>query len=122
MTSSPQTVLIVDDEPSVRTIAKTILSGAGYAIAEAADPEAARVAVQSTPRPFDLILLDLTLTGQSGASLIPEFRTRTPGSRVLLVSGAGGEEAEGLGADGFLAKPFTRAALLGAVQRVLSGT
>jgi CheY-like chemotaxis protein len=118
--TAPRTVLIVDDEPSVRMIAKTILAGAGYAVAEAADAEAARAAVAGRPRPFDLIFLDLSLTGESGASLIPEVRAQMPGSRILLVSGSSAEDAEGL-ADAFLSKPFTRAALLEAVRRVLAG-
>jgi CheY-like chemotaxis protein len=119
--TSPRTILVIDDEPSVRMIAKAILSGAGYAVTEASDPVAARGAVADAPQPFDLIFLDLGLAGENGASLIPDFRARAPGSRILVVSGASAEDADGLAADAFVSKPFTRAALLEAVRRVLAG-
>ena len=118
--TSTRTILIVDDEPAVRMIAKAILSGGGYAVVEAGDPDAARAAVKSATQPFDLIFLDLTLPGHSGAILIPEFRAQSPASRILLVSGSSAEDATDLGADGFLSKPFTRVVLLEAVQRVLA--
>jgi CheY-like chemotaxis protein len=110
----------VDDEPSVRMIARAILAGAGYAVTEAAEPAAARAAVQSAAAPFDLIFLDLSLPGESGTVLIPEFRAQSPGSRILLVSGLNAEDVTGHGADAFLSKPFTRATLLDAVQRLLA--
>jgi CheY-like chemotaxis protein len=115
----PRSVLVVDDEPVVRMIARTMLSAAGYAVSEAADAAAARTAVQSARDPFDLIFLDLTLLGESGAALIPEFRTRSPASRILLVTGSSVEDASSFGADGFLSKPFTRATLIAAADRVL---
>jgi CheY-like chemotaxis protein len=120
-TPDPRTVLVVDDEPSVRMIARAILAGAGYAVTETAEPAAARAAVKSAAAPFDLIFLDLSLPGESGTALIPEFRAQSPGSRILLVSGMSSEDVAGHGADAFLSKPFTRATLLDAVRRVMAG-
>ena len=120
-TPPPRTVLVVDDEPTVRMIARAILGGAGYAVTETADPAAARAAVKSAAAPFDLIVLDLSLPGESGTALIPEFRAQSPGSRILLVSGLNAEDVTDHGADAFLSKPFTRATLLDAVQRVMAG-
>ena len=113
-----RTALVVDDEPTVRMLARTILSAAGFSVPEAADSKSARETVKNASRTFDLIFLDLSLLGESGAALIPEFRAQSPGSRILLVSGSGAESATRHAADGFLSKPFTRAALLNAVQAV----
>jgi DNA-binding response OmpR family regulator len=100
-------------------IARTMLSAAGYAVSEAADSAAARAAVGAAGGPFDLIVLDLGLMGESGAALIPELRAVSPASRILLVTGSSLEDASSLGADGFLSKPFTRATLLAAADRLL---
>ena len=110
-TPPPRTVLVVDDEPSVRMIARAILAGAGYAVTETADPAAARAAVKSAAAPFGLIVLDLSLPGESGTALIPEFRAQSPGSRILLVSGLDAEDVPDHGADAFLSKPFDLDAL-----------
>jgi CheY-like chemotaxis protein len=114
------TVLVVDDEPVVRMLVRMALSKAGVAVAEAADAAEAAAAVRAAVRPFDLILLDLSLPGVDGAALIPEFRRRAPGTRVLVVSGLLEDDGAGLGADGFLAKPFTRSTLVEAVWQVLA--
>jgi CheY-like chemotaxis protein len=117
---SVRTVLIVDDEPTIRMIARTALVGAGFTVTEVGDSSGALEAARKAVRPFDLILLDLTLPGGSGADLLPELRELCPGSRIMLVSGLLAEEAADLGADGFLGKPFTRATLLSAVQTTLA--
>lgn len=117
--AEPKTVLIVDDEPAIRMIARAALATAGFRATEAADAAAAEAAVSATPRPFDLILLDLTLPDEYGADLIPRFRARTPGTRILVVSGAHADDAAEMQADGFLNKPFNRAGLLAAVHALL---
>lgn len=114
-------VLIVDDEPAVRMVARAALAAGGYGTAEAADAEGARAAVRTATRPFDLILLDLTLPDANGADLIPEFRKLAPGTRILLVTGMHADDVADLHADGFLSKPFNRASLVAAVRRVLGG-
>lgn len=116
---APHTILLVDDESSILAIAQAALSAAGYQTTRAETAEEARRAVRSAPRPFDLIVLDLTLPGESGADLIPEFRKSTPGSRILIASGLHADDVAGLNADGFLSKPFTRGPLVAAVNRVL---
>src|SRR4051812_10704425 len=98
----PQAVLVVDDEPMIRMIARAALTGAGFAVSEAGDSAEAREAVRTAARPFALILLDLTLGGEAGADLIPEFRSASPGSKVLVFSGIGEADPTELGADGFL--------------------
>lgn len=114
-----QSLLIVDDEPVIRMIARTCLASAGFEISEAADEASAFEAIQKSTAPFDLILLDLTLGETRGADLIPRFRSQTPTTRILVISGLGAEDVEGIDADGFLGKPFTKKTLLQAVSQAL---
>jgi len=115
-----RSLLVIDDEPVIRTIARTCLSTAGFAVVEAGDEVGAYAAIQNAANPFDLILLDLTLGETRGADLIPNFRRQSPTTRILVFSGLGAEEVEGLDADGFLGKPFTKASLLVAVSQALT--
>ena len=78
-------------------------------IVEAGDSECAVEAIQKAAKPFDLILLDLTLGETNGVELIPQFRQKSPSTPILVISGLDVEEAEGTGANGFLGKPFTKA-------------
>lgn len=112
-------VLIVDDEPVIRHVAHLALSGAGHEVVEAEDTASAGRMIHSTTRPFDLVLLDRTLPDGEGTSLIPLIRRESPVTRILVVSGLGDLDAPSIGADGFLAKPFTRLSLLSAVQLAL---
>jgi two-component system, NtrC family, response regulator AtoC len=115
-----QSVLVVDDESMIRRIAQLSLTGAGYTVAEAAGAAAAIGAVRGAKAPFDLILLDFTMPDGDGTAVIPVIRQLAPRSRILVVSGHGEMDASNLGADGYLAKPFTKASLLAAVRRALA--
>jgi two-component system OmpR family response regulator len=120
--STGHTLLIVDDEPVIRMIARTTLVAAGFAVVEAGDRESAFEAIQKAARPFDLILLDLTLGETKGVELIPQFRQKSPSTPILVISGLGAEEAEGTGANGFLGKPFTKTSLVVAVWQSLANS
>jgi DNA-binding response OmpR family regulator len=117
-----RSVLLVEDEPTIRMIARTALKGAGFVVSEAGDLAAAAESVRTAARPFALVLLDRNLPDGEGAALIPLIRRHAPGTRVLVVSGSGDDDPAAVGADGYLSKPFTRAPLLLAVQRVLNPT
>jgi len=114
-------VLVVDDEPSIRTLIAAALHAQGYRVFQAADGVQA-IDIAVTYRP-DLILLDVALPLLSGHEVCRRLR-RTPATAstpVLLLSGiassAGAEEARSLGAQGVIAKPFALASL---VRRVAS--
>lgn len=111
-------VLVVDDEPSVRLIARLMLERAGYAVEEAEDAAVAVARAQSG-RGFAMVLLDVSLPDRAGTDLIPELRSLVPDARVVLTSGRAEEDVPGHGADGFLPKPFSRDQLLAAVRTVL---
>jgi DNA-binding response OmpR family regulator len=115
-----RSILIVDDEPMIRRVAQLALAGAGHSVAEAGDAAAAVAAVRSAEKPFDIILLDVTLPDGEGTTVIPVIRRHAPATRILVVSGLGDMDASGMGADGFLAKPFTKSSLLVAVQLALA--
>lgn len=115
-------VLIVDDEPVIRSLVAAVLMDAGYEVAVACDGEQAlRAARELLP---GLVLLDLGLPGLSGWDVLEALRRcpehyRTP---VIVLSGLLADDERGrarsLAAD-TLAKPFTPAALLHAVQGAL---
>jgi PAS domain S-box-containing protein len=116
-----ETILIVDDEPSVLEVAARILRGDGYAILEAGTYEEALSLAASGD--FQLLLTDSIMPGMSGISLAERLGELRPGLPVLYMSGysedgPGGQRvAEGAAA--FVAKPFSRRTLLEKVHAAL---
>ena len=123
MTQSAR-VLIVDDEESVRTLAKRVLHGAGYETVVAADgPEALRIA-EGQP-PFDLLLADVVMPGMHGDELARQLLYREPDLKVLYITGYSDQlfaARAALGAnEAFIEKPVTMQGLVEAVALALSG-
>jgi PAS domain S-box-containing protein len=114
------TVLVVEDEPSVRRLACEVLTRAGYEVLHAADGIEGLMTAQAHDRRIDLLLTDLVLPGLSGVGLAQAFRTCHPEGRVLYMTGytcdAGGPEALTVDNSVVLAKPFSRDELLCAVR------
>jgi len=114
-------VLVVDDEPGVRTFMAETLRGAGYAATEAADVGVALRLLDTEPP--ELLLTDYSMPGMNGLELAERARARDDALRVLIVSGYA--DAEILGASAarpaLLRKPFDEAELLAAVRAALSG-
>jgi CheY-like chemotaxis protein len=115
------TLLVVDDEPAVRSLLAEQLRGLGYAVAEAADARAG-VAAWREHRPR-LVLLDLVMPEGGGAAAFESIRAEDPAAAVLIVSGFSHEgEVQRLlaaGAAGFLQKPFTARELAEALARII---
>lgn len=109
-------VLVVDDEPLIRAVARLMLERAGYAVDEAADADEAVRLAAVTERPFAVVVLDVTLPGRSGLDVLADLRACDSRACVVLTSGRGEEDLPGHGADGFLPKPFTRDQLVAAVR------
>src|SRR3981081_3194942 len=91
-TADPNSVLVVDDEPTVRMVARLMLERTGYAVAEAGAAAAALAQVRTAARPFVLVLMDVTLPDRPGTELVPELRSLAPESRVILTSGKGEDD------------------------------
>jgi signal transduction histidine kinase len=120
-----ETLLVVEDEPLVRTIAVTALRERGYFVLEAADGvDALRVAGEIAG-PIDLLITDLVMPQMGGRDLAEQLRADRPEMRVLYTSGY--TEDEGIRLRGaidqarFLQKPFTGSALATRVREVLGG-
>ncbi|MDQ3068856.1 MAG: response regulator [Acidobacteriota bacterium] len=124
-TATRPTILVVDDEVSIRQVARRILEGAGYDVREAADGQAA-IDLLADGAPLDLLMADLDMPGLGGDDMAQQIRTTRPAQRVLYVTGHIDRlmDARLLLGDGeaFLEKPFTGPGLLEAVALILYGT
>src|SRR5215213_9765357 len=109
------TVLVVDDEASIRELLLTVFQAEGFSVHAVADGESALLAISvSIP---DVIVLDLGLPGISGADVLRQIRAGGIDVRVLVLSAAlhGAAIAANAGADDYLAKPFDLDELLSRV-------
>jgi PAS domain S-box-containing protein len=117
------TVLVVDDEPAVRAVTRSLLERRGFRVVEAADGEEGVQRFLAAPDAFRLVLLDLTMPKLDGEETFRRMRQLAPGVKVLLMSGYNQQNVTsqfvGKGLAGFLQKPFRAAELYAAVARVL---
>jgi CheY-like chemotaxis protein len=93
---SGQTVLVVDDEPTVRMLVTETLQDLGYDALEAGDGTAALTIVHSAVR-IDLLVTDVGLPGLNGRQLAEAARRVRPGLRVLFITGYAHNAAIGNG-------------------------
>ena len=115
------TVLVVDDEPGMRNfLVKTLAPRAGQVMAAGSAEEADELLQRHR---FDLVILDITLPGKSGLTLLQELRARGNPCEVVLITAFAdldtAIEALRAGAGDFLLKPFRVAQVLGAVKHGL---
>lgn len=122
-TGGSETILLVEDEESVRTLARRILVESGYTVLDAPDAGQAEHVVATHERTIHLLLTDVILPGGSGPELAARLAERLPALKVLFVSGY---PDEALGRQGvleeqvaFLQKPFSPLALRQRVREVL---
>ena len=117
-------VLVVEDDADIRSMLAVRMQAAGFAVSVAPDARAALSAARRH-RP-DVIVLDLRLPGMSGVEFCREVRADADlaGIGVVVASASVGEAsvaaAYDAGADDFVTKPFSLAALLGRVRSVAS--
>jgi len=120
-----ETILLVEDEPAVRAVARQILARQGYTVLEAPDGPAALAMVAGGGR-VDLILTDVVMPGMSGRALADQLATRWPGVRVLYMSGYTDDAIvrHGMLEPGlaYLQKPFRPDTLVRKVREVLNHT
>ncbi|HMQ34208.1 MAG TPA: response regulator, partial [Chloroflexaceae bacterium] len=111
-----ETVLLVEDDDSVRALARGILARQGYTVIEAADGPAALAAAEAHPGPIDMLLTDVVMPGGlNGVQLAAALRGRRPQVRVVFMSGYADNAPVGQSlrpaGDRYLQKPFTPAQL-----------
>jgi PAS domain S-box-containing protein len=114
-------ILVVEDEPAVRTLVGRVLERAGFSVVPAADGAEALRAFDADATAVDLVLTDIVMPGMSGIELVRELRLRRPGLRVLLMSGYTEDSVgHGQGRLELLAKPFTEDQLISGVRASLA--
>jgi len=116
-------ILVVDDDAEIRALLREYLQKQGYRVTAVADGKALRATVE-TSRP-DVIVLDLMLPGEDGLSLCRGLRAHSDVPIIMLT--ARGEETDRIvglemGADDYLAKPFSPRELLARIKSVLRRT
>jgi two-component system cell cycle sensor histidine kinase/response regulator CckA len=118
-----ETILVVEDEPAVRHLARKFLEVNGYTVVEARDAAEAMNAVQDHVGTIDLLLTDVIMPLLSGPELAKRLRERQPDLKVLYMSGYPGEFIERHGVtqqeQGYLQKPFSSDALAIKTREVL---
>ena len=113
-------VLVVEDEPSVRSLVANVLLGAHYQVAVARDGEEALRLLETEREAFHLIVTDLVMPSLGGLSLARRLHERGGRSRMLFISGYSDHPPAELEAFGrLLRKPFTPAQLLAAARATL---
>ena len=114
-----KTVLVVDDEPVLRTIVREILHEEGYAVIEAADgrvvPE-----IMARDRP-DLVLMDVMMPGVDGREAYRQLRARPEHRDIPVIMMSAAVRPQGLDPSiaGFVPKPFDIAELIDLVARLI---
>jgi two-component system cell cycle sensor histidine kinase/response regulator CckA len=120
-----ETILLVDDDISVRGLARQILEGNGYPVIEAGDGQEAVEVFRSRRGEIRVVILDLIMPRQSGWEAFDEIHNMDPDLPVIMSSGFSGKggppEARQRGVRAFLAKPYKAKDLLSVVQEVLDG-
>jgi len=122
---SQERILLVEDERSVRKLARRILETRGYEVVEASSPEAAVKLAQGSDRPFHLVLTDVVMPGMTGFDLASQLRDHQGDLPVLYMTGYSYDELSTRGLPAIdvnlVDKPFTADALLRAVRKTLQG-
>jgi signal transduction histidine kinase/PAS domain-containing protein len=121
--SGHETILLVEDEPSLRALIRTVLELRGYRVLEAqSGQEALHVSAQSQVA-IDLLLTDLMMPEMSGMPLAEQLGKARPGLKIVYMSGFSEQEAvqQGILASGaeFLQKPFQPQELARRIRAVL---
>lgn len=117
-------ILVVDDQKELRTVARRVLTEAGYEVAEAEDGDAALAAFRAQPPA--LVITDIIMPGKAGIEVIATMKRERPEVKVLAISGGGRTHVMDLlaiarkaGADAALEKPFRKSDLLARVAELL---
>ena len=116
------TIVVVDDEPSVRSVAARSLRSKGHTVLTAASGEEALRIAKSFDGPIHLLLTDVVMPVMGGVELVDEFLEARSTTKVLFMSGYPRDArwVRGIGDVALLPKPFTSAQLEHAVQHALA--
>ena len=116
-------VLYVDDEESIASLGKDMLSSLGYDVTVHLSSLGAMKAFRANPDQFDLVITDMTMPGMTGANMAREMLKIRPGIPIILTTGfserINEDEAKKIGIREFLMKPVSLPVLAAAVKRIM---
>lgn len=119
-----ETVLLVEDEPTLRELSQAVLTSLGYDVLPARNGVDALRLLKQSRRPVDLVVTDVVMPGMGGPELAVRIREVSPHIRIIFCSGcaqdnfADGQEFEpGIN---FMQKPYSVAALASQVREALA--
>lgn len=119
-----ETILVVEDEATVRNLVTTVLERQGYAVLQAPEGSEALEISEGHDGPIHLLLTDTVMPKMSGSELAAEIASRRPATKVLFMSGYTDDAiVRGVisGGTAFLQKPFTPDTLIRKVREALEG-
>lgn len=116
-----ESVLVVDDEDVVRSVAVKVLSGLGYRVTDTADPVEALAIYQDSWRSIDLVLVDMMMPHLNGKDLFEKLREINPSVAAILMSGYDATDTPyaSTGFVAFIPKPYTLQELATRVRQSL---
>ena len=119
--SSPPTILLIEDTPSLQLIYRTVLQGAGHQVRVASSATEGMAAFVEAAS--QVVLLDLGLPDRNGLDMIHEMLTLRPGTRIIVITANGSinkaVEAMRAGAHEFLVKPFSTKTLYNRLEQII---
>jgi CheY-like chemotaxis protein len=118
-----ETILLVEDEQSVRELVRDTLIGKGYRVVEAENGEAGLAVAAKHDGPIDLVITDVVMPGMGGHEMVKQLNQTRPATKVLYLSGYTEDTvvSDGPAETGaaFLQKPFTLQHLSRKVREIL---
>ena len=122
--SATRTVLLVEDEESVRELLRKVLAGQGYRVLEARHGRDALLTLEEHPGTIDVVVTDVVMPEMNGRELVAQLTARRPGVPVLFISGYASGQLDTAGelppGHAFLAKPFSTEELVRRVGALLA--
>lgn len=118
------TILLVEDDPRVRSVAERVLRADGHRVIAASDGFDALERFSARSGPIDVVVTDVVMRGMGGPALVERLLAQDPDIRVVYISGYTAEHSAATAlSDGamFLAKPFRPRQLAAAVRQALAG-
>jgi len=117
-----ETILLVEDEESLRTLTRTMLEQSGYTVLDAGSGLEAIEVARNHGGPIDLLLTDIVMPGINGREVARNLTQARPGLKVVYMSGYSGFASRGHDSpeDVLLSKPFTRDGLLSRMREALN--
>ena len=123
--AAPNSVLVVDDNPDMRSFVKIVLEQAGFEVRVAEDGQ--RALNLQCERPAAVLITDIFMPERDGIELIDQFKSSFPQAKIIAMSGGGRFArndylvfAAEMGVDALLRKPFAPATLLRTLEELVA--